>query len=195
MQFLALLIWFSGFVIEAVADHVKLKNYDRGSSTSKDKKQKQPTYYNMNNHILWKYSRHPNFLGECMCWLGLGLAAALEFYPETSLNLLNSIQTEDSYNIYFFLCLLSPIFTFGIMLGEAVLLTEWKNNLRFRKENDIGRQEYDEYKKRTSLLIPLPPQLYILLPKNIRKYIFFEWDIYEKAKDPNWLITSKNKNV
>ena len=130
-----------------------------------------------------------------MCWLGLGLAGALEFYPETSLNSMYSIQTEDNYNIYFFLSLLSPIFTFGIMLGEAVLLTEWKNNLRFRKENDIARQEYNEYKKMTSLLIPCPPQLYILLPKVIRKYIFFELDIYEKAKDPNWLITSGNKKL
>jgi len=195
MQYVALILWFLGFVIESVADYVKLKNYGHVSSISSYKKLKQPTYYNMNNHILWKYSRHPNFLGECICWLGLGLAAALEFYPETSLNPLYSIQTEVNYNISFFLSFLSPIFTFGIMLGEAILLTEWKNNLRFRKENDITRHEYDEYKKKTSLLIPCPPQLYVLLPKNIRKYIFFEWDIYEKAKDPNWLITSRNKKL
>ena len=186
MQHLAMFVWFLGFVIEAVADYTKLRNYNQNSSEMKDRS-KMPTYYNMNNHVLWKYSRHPNFLGECMCWLGLGCAAALEFYPDSSLNPFNSIDVN------FFLCLLSPIFTFGIMLGEAVLWTEWKNNFRFRKENFIVRSEYEEYKKRTSLLIPFPPQLYIMLPKIVRKYVFFELDIYEKARNPNWLKASSKE--
>ena len=130
-----------------------------------------------------------------MCWLGLGCAAALEFYPDSSLNPFNSIDVKHRFSVNFFLCLLSPIFTFGIMLGEAVLWTEWKNNFRFRKENFIVRSEYEEYKKKTSLLIPFPPQLYIMLPKIVRKYIFFELDIYEKARNPNWLKASNKKKA
>ena len=57
---LGLLLWFSGFVIESIADQQKFsfKNDSR----------------NKNNFIqtgLWRFSRHPNYFGESLLWWGI----------------------------------------------------------------------------------------------------------------------------
>ena len=188
MQYCALIVWFLGFLIEALADHTKLNTYNK-IFLEKENCSNNNKYYNMNGHFLWRYSRNPNFFGECMCWLGIGLSAAMEFYPETDFTALLSFDVTNTANVKFFLCWLSPLFTLGIMLGEAVLLSEWKNNRRYRSKNYAeGNSDYDAYKRCTSLLIPIPPELYVKLPNTIRKIFFFDWDIYEKSRNPNTLI-------
>ena len=84
------------------------------------------------------------------------------------------------------------------MLGEAVLLAEWKNNRRYRrnqkdKDSIFIRTEYDGYKNQTSLLIPCPPNLYKVLPNIIRRIFLFDWQIYEKSRDPSTLIVQNDR--
>ena len=50
------------------------------------------------------------------------------------------------------------------MLGEAVFFAEMKNNKRFGDDRD-----FVAYRQQTSLLIPMPPSLYISLPALVRQ--------------------------
>lgn len=73
---------------------------------------------------LYQYSRHPNYFGESMFWLGISLISL----PFSSLGFISWIVIT---------CLL--LFVSGVPLQEA------------RYE---GRPEWEEYKKRTSVFIP-----------------------------------------
>ena len=79
---------------------------------------------------LWKYSRHPNYFGEVVMWWGLFLVAL----PSA-----NGLLT-----------IIGPItITFLILFVSGVPLLEKKY---------AGRPNYEEYKRKTSVFIPLPPK-------------------------------------
>jgi len=79
---------------------------------------------------LWKFSRHPNYFGEVVMWWGLFLVAL-----------------PSNYGI---LTIIGPItITLLILFVSGVPLLEKKY---------AGRPEYEEYKRKTSIFIPLPPK-------------------------------------
>jgi steroid 5-alpha reductase family enzyme len=80
------------------------------------------------NTGLWKYSRHPNYFGEVVMWWGIYII---------------SFSTP-----YYFVTILSPLLiTFLITKVSGIPLLEKKYE---------GNIEYEEYKKKTSVFIPLP---------------------------------------
>lgn len=86
---------------------------------------------------LWKYSRHPNYFGEILVWVCIFIAA------------LPSLQ-----GIEILIGLLSPLVIFltlyfvsGIPPLEKYADSQWGSN-----------KDYQAYKKRTSLLVPLWPR-------------------------------------
>lgn len=81
---------------------------------------------------LWKYSRHPNYFGEITMWLGIFV---LGLYPFKALNIVGIISP--------IIIALALIFVSGIPLAE-------------KKYDDNA--EYQEYKKKTSVLIPWFPK-------------------------------------
>ena len=116
---IGLFFWLVGFLIECLADW-----------------QKMVFKSNINNQAkfissgLWSLSRHPNYFGEILLWIGIAVIAfpILEKYE--------------------YLVLLSPIFVFfiltkisGINLLEAKADKKWCNDL-----------EYISYKKNTPIL-------------------------------------------
>jgi steroid 5-alpha reductase family enzyme len=54
------LIWLAGLVIETVADAQKFGFKNREGLRSR-----------WPDHGLWRYSRHPNYFGELLCWWGV----------------------------------------------------------------------------------------------------------------------------
>lgn len=84
---------------------------------------------------LWKYSRHPNYFGEIVVWYGVYLAVYT--------------YLTDTEVIY---AAISPL-TISIILlfGTGVPILEKSADKRWGKD-----KKYQEYKRRTSLLIPLP---------------------------------------
>ncbi len=78
---------------------------------------------------LWKYSRHPNYFGEITAWWGAGIVAA-------------------SLGAWWSL-LGSALITFFIVKISGVPLLEKKY---------ATNKQFQAYKKRTSILIPLPPK-------------------------------------
>ena len=57
-------VWFAGFAIEVIADS-QLARF-RANPTNRDA---------IMDRGLWRYSRHPNYFGECWLWWGLYLLA------------------------------------------------------------------------------------------------------------------------
>jgi steroid 5-alpha reductase family enzyme len=85
---------------------------------------------------LWSWSRHPNYFGEITLWTGVALIA----YPA-----LNGWQL---------VTLVSPLFVFLLITRiSGVPILERQADERWG-----GQQEYEEYKSRTSVLVPLPPR-------------------------------------
>tara|TARA_B100000941_G_scaffold244094_1_gene188220 strand:- start:330 stop:746 length:417 start_codon:yes stop_codon:yes gene_type:complete len=120
MQWLGLLIWVFGFLIEVVSDAQK----------NKFNKKNKGVFIDVG---LWKYIRHPNYLGEIIIWFGIFVI---------SINYINSIFT--------FLSILSPIFVF-VLLRFLTGVPQ----LEQRGEDKWGQQEkYLNYKKRTGILLP-----------------------------------------
>lgn len=115
------LIWIIGFTIEAVADNQKRKF-----------KQQQNTRTEFIQTGLWARSRHPNYFGEIMLWVGIAIIA----YPA-----LHGWQLVTLISPVFVTILLTKVS--GISLQEEQANERWGDN-----------QAYQDYKKRTPVLIP-----------------------------------------
>ena len=118
---LGLIIWFIGFGIEAVADAQK-------SAFKADSKNKRKFIQSG----LWSKSRHPNYFGEIVLWIGVALIA----FP-----VLQGWQ---------YVTLVSPVFV-------TLLLTKISGVPMLEKKADSkwgGQDDYEAYKKDTSVLIP-----------------------------------------
>lgn len=117
----AIAVWLIGFSIEVIAD--KQKRLFR--------RQKNKTSPFIRDG-LWRYSRHPNYLGEILLWLGITLLA----FP---------VLTGWQY-----VTLLSPIFVvFLLTKVSGVPILEAKADERW-----LGFKEYQHYKQTTPVLIP-----------------------------------------
>lgn len=87
---------------------------------------------------LWKYSRHPNYFGEIVVWYGLFVAATAAIEP------LNQVL----------LAAVGPLFIAGLlMFGSGIPILEKAADKKWGKQ-----KKYQDYKKRTSILVPLPPK-------------------------------------
>lgn len=115
-------IWFIGIIIETISD---LQKYKFNNNTK-----------NKNKWIsigLWKYSRHPNYFGEILCWIGVYL------FTWSSLSLIQRFYT-----------VISPVFIILLLIFVTGLPT-----LEKYADKKWGKQkEYKEYKRKTSVLIP-----------------------------------------
>ena len=78
---------------------------------------------------LWKYSRHPNYFGEICFWYGVAMVYIFCDF------------TKNWYYIF------GAVADNALFLGISIPLAE--KNLRTYKDG------YDEYKKHTSMLIPM----------------------------------------
>ena len=121
ISFVGLVIALLGILLEGVADYQKyiFKN-------------KQSNKERWISSGVWKYSRHPNYLGEIMMWVGV-FVYALPFINGNAL-----------------VTILSPIFiTLLLVLFSGIPTLERKYDVRYAKDT-----EYLEYKRRTGVLFP-----------------------------------------
>jgi steroid 5-alpha reductase family enzyme len=119
------LVWLFGFSIEVVADAQKSRF--RAAPENKGK---------FINTGLWAWSRHPNYFGEIVIWIGVAIIA---------LPVLRGWQ---------WVTLISPVFV-------TLLLTRISGVPILEKRADEkwgGQEDYEAYKEQTSVLIPRPPK-------------------------------------
>lgn len=117
---LGVIVWCAGFVLETVADAqlARFKSDPRNAGQVMDRG-------------LWRYSRHPNYFGECLIWWGLFLIAV---------SVPGGLWT-----------VISPvIITLVLLKMTGVALTE---------RTIVGhRPAYRDYQRRTSAFIPWWPK-------------------------------------
>ncbi|KAL2629150.1 hypothetical protein R1flu_013836 [Riccia fluitans] len=105
---------------------------------------------------LWSWSRHPNYFGEILLWWGIFVSAT---------PVLGKGRWAVVVGPVLLTCLL--LFVSGIPLLES------SADKRF-----MMKSEYRQYKKVTSVLIPLPPALYGKLPLWFKQIVLFEFPFY-----------------
>ena len=116
-----LLLWLSGFMIEVVADRQKIKFRQLPENS---------------NHFittgLWSYSRHPNYFGEIVLWLGITVIALPTFVG------------------WQYVTLISPIFVAVLLIKvSGVRLLEKDGKDRWGTDPN-----YQHYVKNTPALVP-----------------------------------------
>jgi steroid 5-alpha reductase family enzyme len=123
--YIGLLIWIIGFLIEIVADAQK-------RAFKRDVKNKGGFI----TTGLWSWSRHPNYFGEIILWIGMAVLA---------LPVLNGLQ---------WFTLVSPLFVaFLLTKVSGIPMLAKKGHERWGDE-----PLYKAYLEKTSLLIPMPPK-------------------------------------
>ncbi len=119
-DFIGIAFWALGFYFEAVGDS-QLKQFKKNPA-NKGK---------VMNQGLWRYTRHPNYFGDSMIWVGF-YCFALAYHN----------------GFLWFLCPLLMTFLLVRISGAAML----ENGLTKTKP------KYAEYIRRTSGFIPMPPK-------------------------------------
>jgi steroid 5-alpha reductase family enzyme len=119
------LVWAAGFAVEAAAD------------LQKSRFRADPRNHGAFIHSgLWAWSRHPNYFGEIVVWIGVAVIA---------LPVLRGWQWVTLISPLFVILLLTRVS--GVPLLEKRADEKWG-----------GRDDYDAYKARTPVLIPRPPR-------------------------------------
>jgi len=122
---IGIIIWIVGFIIEVIADAQK-RAFRRNKNNAG----------RFINTGLWSWSRHPNYFGEIMLWVGMAVFA---------LPILSAWQ---------YLTLVSPIFVYLLLTKvSGIPMLRAKSDARWGEE-----AEYQRYIKTTSKLLPLPPR-------------------------------------
>ena len=119
--YFGLSLWLIGFSFEAIADEQKRR-------FKSDKKNKDAFI----STGLWGLSRHPNYFGEILLWVGMAVIA---------------LPTLIGWQ---YVTLISPIFIYFLLTRvSGVNLLEDRANQKWG-----GTEEYESYIKKTPVLIP-----------------------------------------
>jgi len=122
---IGLLVWLVGFGFESIADSQKSKFKADPANEGK-----------FIQTGLWSWSRHPNYFGEIVLWIGVAIIA---------LPVLSGWQ---------WVTMISPVFVFFLLTRiSGVPMLEKRADEKWG-----GQEDYEAYKANTSILLPLPPK-------------------------------------
>jgi steroid 5-alpha reductase family enzyme len=130
LTFIGFVVWLTGFLIETISDYQKFKFNQNPENKGK-----------WIESGLWKYSRHANYFGEIIIWIGIYLFV------------LSSVS-----GINILIALISPLYII-FLLFFVTGIPKLEKAADFKWGKDI---DYINYKKRTSILILLPPKTWKL---------------------------------
>ncbi|KAH9917646.1 uncharacterized protein BXZ73DRAFT_105470 [Epithele typhae] len=175
---LGILIWSVGWLIESVADLQKYRY--KASGPPKEK---------LIDYGLWAWSRHPPYFGEILCWWGIWTLAVAPSVSGTVSPGARAAQLA---------ALVSPLFTMVLLLfGSGVPTAEKPAAQKYYKmsypdddsgtDNDFHERQpqnaawanYQTYRAQTSILVPMPPALYRVLPRWLKQTVFLDLPMYE----------------
>jgi len=168
-----IVLWALGWVIETVADAQKFRH--KSSGARKDRPIQKG---------LWKWSRHPPYFGEMMCWWGIWI---LCLSPTTNGHLSSSARAAQYGSV------VSPTFTvLLLMFGSGVPTAEKPQAKKFylmsygmnaNDEHEHAWRYYKTYLNETSILIPLPPAIYRHLPNIFKKTLLLDFPMYQFTEE------------
>lgn len=118
------LVWLSGFIIEVVADNQKKKFKEDLNNNDK-----------FISHGLWSWSRHPNYFGEILLWIGITIIALPVFKG------------------WDYIALISPIFIYYLLVKvSGIPMLEKSANEKWGSDPN-----YIKYKENTNILFLRKP--------------------------------------
>lgn len=122
--FIGFAVWLAGLVIETIADAQKYRFRTDPRNEGR-----------WIEHGLWRYSRHPNYLGEIMLWTGVYL------YTLSGLSIRQALVGA-----------VGPVYlALLIILVSGIPILEKRADERWG-----GNEAYRRYRRRTGVLLPLP---------------------------------------
>lgn len=169
---IGIILWVIGWSMETIADIQKYRF-----------KSAKPPKDQVMDKGLWRWSRHPPYCGEILCWWGIW---ALSVAPSTNGDLPQHVKSAQ------YGALVSPLFTmllliFGSGLPPAEKPTAQKyyllaNGPDAKPEHSRAWSNYIRYYESTSILVPLPPALYSRLP-SIVKLLLLDLPMFRFRED------------
>ena len=116
------------------------------------------------------FSRHPNYFGEIIIQFGIFTIAVS---PAAD----GPVSGPAFSALY--ATILGPIFLTVLLLFVSGLTLQERPGAkkRYEKGGEVWNN-YSRYLERTSILIPLPPQLYERVPTAFKRTILLEWPMY-----------------
>jgi steroid 5-alpha reductase family enzyme len=117
-------VWLAGFLVETVADAQKFRSKRRPAGRTR-----------WMSTGLWRYSRHPNYFGELLCWWGVFIFVAGDLGSWAALAVIGPLAL--TYVL---------LFVTGIPTLDRSALAKWGDD-----------PAYLEYRRRTNRLLPWPP--------------------------------------
>lgn len=129
LDYFGFIVFVIGFAIEIISDYQKYVF---------NRKFKSGRNVNFIKNGLWKYSRHPNYVGEITLWIGITIICMNELYATAKLPFLALI-----------LAAISPIWSAFFLVSTSLMLIEKEGDERFHRN-----RKYLLYKKQVSILFP-----------------------------------------
>lgn len=126
---------------------------------------------------LWAYSRHPNYYGEILIWLGAFVATIPTIHGSGG-DIAAGVAT-----------VLSPVFTIFVLTRFSGLPTCEGQNLSRYYDNGNG-DAWNDYSQRTAPIILQPQCLYAVLPLWFKRAFCCEWESLKYKKELKPLDTS-----
>ena len=74
--------------------------------------------------------------------------------------------------------ILGPFFLTILLMFVSGLPLQERPGAKKRFESGNHWESFSEYTKRTSILIPFPPQLYVRMPTFLKRTVFLEFPLY-----------------
>lgn len=138
---------------------------------------------------LWSWSRHPNYYGEMLIWIGAFVVTIPAIPP------LDGTVNPSADQVAAGVCtVLSPIFTVVILVfGSGMPTAEGSNLARYYKAGH--GKEWEDYVRQTSPIILMPPCLYASLPGCVKLSCCCELPFLKYKEEILLDIVEENKDT
>jgi len=144
-------LWVIGITIETIADFQKFHFKNQPENRKR-----------MCTIGLWRYSRHPNYFGELLCWWGIWALCTRAY--------------DFNGNLWFYWSVVGPLYLGTILIfGSGIPTLEKPWNDKYGTE-----RSFREYKESVPPLIMFPPAGYRRFPSFLRFAACCEFPLYWK---------------
>lgn len=152
---LGLTIWSIGFLIESISD-IQRNIYRNGPA------QRGASFLSKG---LWFYSRHPNYFGEILLWVGFWLISSFSSFG------VDGLGAASGCSLWIpLLSVVAPVFSWiSLVFISGIPIVESRSDKKHHRS-----MAYKQWKWKTSPLLPLSPTFYGPLSLWCKKWVFLD---------------------
>lgn len=168
------LLFAIGFILESVSD---IQKYQFRSNPENKGKVCDIGFFT--------WTRHPNYFGEIIIQFGEYLRPATRDWANRLLAIFMIAVSPSAYGYVTggafsaqYAAILGAFFLTLLLMFVSGLTLQERPGAKKRYESGNHWESFSRYTKRTSILIPFPPQLYEPMPTILKRMMFLEFPIY-----------------